>query len=227
MRQKHLQEAHQTVETWRSELKQVQQRKNAGDVRRSYFCPVDSVFTSSLRSSRWTARDACSRPARSQTLAGLLVQLARNSLESSEVRPRSMLYEFILYELSILAVSLFTRLYPYPHLGRRNLHCSTAYPSGPIRSVRCTFVTVLALLPSPSYHSSESESVRCALLHEARTLRPLQMVTLPAAVRATFGGRRSSLAKGFVTRIQYSKCKNFTLRPLRFRLLSRQLPQRS
>ncbi|KAH8996972.1 hypothetical protein EDB86DRAFT_2829009 [Lactarius hatsudake] len=34
MRQKHLEEAHQTVETWRSELKQAQQRKDAGDVER-------------------------------------------------------------------------------------------------------------------------------------------------------------------------------------------------
>lgn len=34
MRQKHLEEAHQTVETWRSELNQAQQRKDAGDVDR-------------------------------------------------------------------------------------------------------------------------------------------------------------------------------------------------
>ncbi|KAI9455794.1 hypothetical protein BJY52DRAFT_1188210 [Lactarius psammicola] len=34
MRQKHLQEAHQTVATWQSELKQAQQRKDAGDMDR-------------------------------------------------------------------------------------------------------------------------------------------------------------------------------------------------
>ncbi|KAI9433301.1 hypothetical protein H4582DRAFT_1000660 [Lactarius indigo] len=34
MRQKHLEEAHQTVETWRSELKEAQQRKDDGDMER-------------------------------------------------------------------------------------------------------------------------------------------------------------------------------------------------
>ena len=48
MRQKHLQEAHQTVENWRAELRQAQEKKEAGDVRLfplRFYAPSTLVLT--------------------------------------------------------------------------------------------------------------------------------------------------------------------------------------
>ena len=45
MRQKHLQEAHQTVENWRAELRQAQEKKETGDVRLKFYALLTPVLT--------------------------------------------------------------------------------------------------------------------------------------------------------------------------------------